>query len=52
MSKHILILAASPRANGNSDSLSKQFLEGAKAAGNEVELVFFAGEKNCLLHSL
>jgi len=45
MSKNILILAASPRANGNSDSLSKQFLQGAKAAGNEVELVFLREKK-------
>lgn len=36
MSKKILILNGSPRANGNTAALVKAFTEGAESAGNEV----------------
>ena len=35
--KNILILSASPRKNGNSNTLSDKFMEGAKDAGNKVD---------------
>lgn len=37
MSKSVLIISASPRKGGNSDTLCDQFAKGAKEAGNEVE---------------
>lgn len=37
MSKNVLILSASPRKGGNSDSLAEEFAEGAARAGNTVE---------------
>lgn len=37
--KKVLIISASPRANGNSDLLAQQFALGAKKAGNEVSIV-------------
>lgn len=39
MSKKILILSGSPRANGNSDILCDQFMAGAKESGNIVEKI-------------
>ena len=39
MSKKVLIISSSPRAKGNSARLAQSFAEGAKAAGNETELV-------------
>lgn len=36
----ILILASSPRNNGNSDKLAKAFAEGATAAGNTVTMLY------------
>lgn len=40
MSKKVLIISASPRKGGNSDSLCDQFLLGAKEAGHNVEKIF------------
>lgn len=37
MSKSVLIISASPRKGGNSDTLCDQFAKGAKEAGNDVE---------------
>lgn len=37
MSKHILILSASPRKGGNSDVLCDEFAKGAKESGHQVE---------------
>lgn len=45
MSKKVLILSGSPRANGNSDLLCDQFMLGAKEAGHQVEKIRVA-EKN------
>lgn len=38
--KKVLILSASPRKNGNSDILCKQFMKGAENAGHEVEQIY------------
>ena len=38
MSK-VLIISSSPRADGNSETLAKEFYQGASDAGHEVELV-------------
>lgn len=40
MSKKVLIVSASPRKNGNSDTLCNQFQKGALESGNLVEKVF------------
>lgn len=45
MSKKVLILSSSPRKNGNSQVLCKQFEAGAKQAGHDVETVWLP-EKN------
>lgn len=42
MNKHILILSASPRRGGNSESLCQRFAEGAGTAGHTVELLRLA----------
>lgn len=39
MSKKIVVLSTSLRANSNSELLAKSFVEGAKEAGNEVEYI-------------
>ena len=39
MNKKVLIISSSPRAKGNSARLAQSFAEGARSAGNEVELV-------------
>lgn len=38
--KKVLIIAASPRKNGNSDILAQQFAKGAQEAGNDVETFY------------
>lgn len=40
MSKKVLILSASPRKGGNSDTLCDEFLRGAKEAGHDAEKYF------------
>jgi len=40
MSKKVLIISASARRGGNSDTLCDQFMLGAKEAGNTVEKIF------------
>lgn len=42
MSKNVLILSASPRKGGNSDTLCDQFQMGAEEAGNQVEKIRLA----------
>ena len=39
MSKKVVVLSTSLRANSNSELLAKSFVEGAKEAGNEVEYI-------------
>ena len=38
--KKVLVIAGSPRKNGNSDLLAQQFAQGAQDSGNEVEIVY------------
>lgn len=40
MSKKVLILSASPRKGGNSDTLCDEFMKGAKEVGHDVEKYF------------
>lgn len=42
MSKNILIISASPRKGGNSDTLCDQFMKGASETGHKVEKVCLA----------
>ncbi len=44
MSKNILIVTASLRANSNSDALAAAFADGAREAGNTVETVSLKGK--------
>lgn len=48
--KKVLILAGSPRINGNSSTLSREFARGAEDAGNSVEWIDVAKKnvKGCL----
>ena len=43
--KKVLIISASARRNSNSDALADSFMEGAKAAGHDVEKVSLANKK-------
>ena len=45
MEKRVLILSASPRKGGNSDTLCDRFKAGAEAAGHQVEKVFLREKK-------
>jgi len=45
MEKKVLILSASPRKGGNSDTLCNQFMEGAQQAGHQVEKIFLKEKK-------
>lgn len=45
MGKNILVLAGSPRKNGNSDILCDQFIKGAEEKGNKAEKVYVADLK-------
>ena len=37
--KKVIVVTSSPRKDGNSETLAKNFAEGAKAAGHEVKYV-------------
>lgn len=37
--KNVIIITSSPRKGGNSDTLANEFANGAKAAGNSVEII-------------
>ena len=37
--KRVLIISSSPRENGNSERLCREFQRGAQEAGHEVEFV-------------
>jgi multimeric flavodoxin WrbA len=43
--KNILIISASPRKDGNSDTLCNEFMKGAKESGNNVEKVCLRDKK-------
>ena len=45
MSKKVLVLAGSPRKNGNSDTLCNEFIRGAEDSGCEVEKIFVSQKK-------
>lgn len=45
MKKNVMILSASPRRNGNSDTLANMFFQGAIDAGNNAEKIYVP-EKN------
>jgi multimeric flavodoxin WrbA len=45
MSKNIVVLAGSPRKNGNTDKLAASFIDGAKSAGKTVTLFRVADMK-------
>lgn len=40
MSKKVLIIATSPRKNGNSNRLAQEFEKGAKESGNNTEIIY------------
>lgn len=40
MAKNILVLSASPRKGGNSDTLCDRFVQGAQEAGHQAEKIF------------
>lgn len=44
MSKKVVVLSASLRANSNSDALAKKFCQGAEAAGHEAEYISLRGK--------
>ena len=43
--KNVLIISSSPRKNGNSELLCKEFLEGASESGHHVEMVRLSEKK-------
>ena len=43
--KKVVIISTSLRAGSNSHALAEQFAEGAKAAGNSVELISLRGKE-------
>jgi multimeric flavodoxin WrbA len=45
MSKKILVISASPRRGGNSDTLCGEFIRGAQEVGNAAEKVFLRDKK-------
>ena len=45
MSKKVLVLSASPRRGGNSDTLCDQFISGAQEVGIETEKIFLKDKK-------
>ena len=45
MSKKILVISASPRKGGNSDTLCDEFIRGATDAGNDAEKIFLRDQK-------
>lgn len=45
MSKNILVLSASPRKGGNSDTLCNEFIRGAAESGHNTEKIFLRDHK-------
>lgn len=43
--KKVVVIASSPRKNGNSNALVKDFVQGAREAGNDVEIISVADIK-------
>ena len=47
--KKVIVISTSLRTGSNSDMLADQFIEGAKAAGHEVEKISLAGKDDCTI---
>ena len=47
VSRQILVISASPRRGGNSDTLCDEFIRGATEAGNIVEKIFLRDQNTC-----
>lgn len=45
MRKKVLVLSASPRKGGNSDTLCNQFMKGAEESGNNTEKIYVSSQK-------
>ena len=45
MSKKVVVISTSLRKNSNSNTLAESFAEGAKAAGNDVEVISLIGKQ-------
>ena len=45
MAKNVLVISSSPRKDGNSETLCKQFAKGAEEAGHKVELLSIRDKK-------
>ena len=45
MSKKVVVISTSLRGNSNSNALAESFANGAKAAGNTVEVISLKGKK-------
>ena len=43
--KKVLVISSSPRKNGNSDQLAREFVRGAEAGGNEVTFISLREKK-------
>ena len=50
MSKNVLVISASPRKGGNSDTLCDEFIRGVQESGNQAEKIFLASKniKYCI----
>lgn len=50
MNKNVLVISASPRKGGNSDTLCDEFIRGAQESGNNAEKIFLASKniKYCI----
>ena len=50
MNKNVLVISASPRTGGNSDTLCDEFIRGAQESGNHAEKIFLASKniKYCI----
>ena len=50
MNKNVLVISASPRKGGNSDTLCDEFIRGAQESGNHAEKIFLASKniKYCI----
>lgn len=47
--KKVLIIAGSPRKNGNSDMLARQFAKGAEESGHQVEIIYLRDLKSTIV---
>lgn len=45
MTKKVLLIGTSPRLNGNSNQILKEFEKGAKESGNETEIIYLNDKK-------